>query len=96
MDKLGHAQKIYISGGISKADGLCQKLADLLQIPVHRSENTDATLQGIACMAAAIPEGWEYLAEEDIFQPQTNPTLLNALNLWQSAMNQWLSTKDTE
>lgn len=93
MNQHGAAQKIYISGGMSKADGLCQKLADLLQIPVYRSENTDATLQGIACMAAAIPEGWEYLADEDIFYPQNNPTLLNAFNRWQSAMNQWLSTK---
>jgi glycerol kinase len=96
MNQLGVAQKIYISGGLSQADGLCQKLADLLQIPVHRGENTDATLQGIACMAAAIPEGWEYLAAEDVFQPQNNSALLNAFNLWQSAMNQWLSTKNTK
>lgn len=93
MDKLGATQKIYISGGISKADGLCQKLADLLQIPVHRSENTDATLQGIACMAAAIPDAWEYIADEDIFQPQQNPSLTKAFDMWQSAMCRWLSTK---
>ncbi len=96
MDQLGVAQKIYISGGISKADGLCQKLADLLHIPVHRSENTDATLQGIACMAAAIPDGWKYLAEEDIFAPNNNPDLFRGFTLWQSAMNQWLSTKNTK
>jgi glycerol kinase len=93
MDELGRAQKIYISGGFSKADGLCQKLADLLQVPVHRSENTDATLQGIACMAAAIPEAWEYIAEEEIFQPQQNPSLINAFDMWQNAMSCWLSTK---
>jgi glycerol kinase len=93
MNQLGAAQKIYISGGMSKADGVCQKLADLLQIPVHRSENTDATLQGIACMAAGIPNAWGALAEDDIFHPQDNPALLKAFNLWQSAMNQWLSTK---
>jgi len=96
MNQLGIAQKIYISGGISKADGVCQKLADLLQIPVYRSENTDATLQGIACMAAAIPQEWEYLTEQDIFQPKNNPSLLNAFSIWQSAMNQWLSTKNTK
>ena len=93
MDELSGAQKIYISGGFSKADGLCQKLADLLQVPVHRSENTDATLQGIACMAAAIPDVWEYIAEEDIFQPQQNPSLIHAFDIWQNAMSRWLSTK---
>ena len=96
MNEFSRAQKIYISGGLSKADGLCQKLADLLQIPVHRSENTDATLQGIACMAAAIPKGWEYMATEDIFQPNINPFLLKAFALWQNAMNQWLSTKNSK
>ena len=93
MDELGRAQKIYISGGFSRADGLCQKLADVLQIPVHRSENTDATLQGIACMAAAIPDAWEYIAQDDIFQPQSNPSLINAFDMWQNAMSRWLSTK---
>jgi glycerol kinase len=93
MDELGGAQKIYISGGFSRADGLCQKLADLLKIPVHRSENTDATLQGIACMAAAIPDAWEYIAQEDIFQPQSNPLLTHAFDMWQNAMSRWLSTK---
>jgi glycerol kinase len=93
MDELGSAQKIYISGGFSKADGMCQKLADLLRIPVRRSENTDATLQGIACMAAAIPDAWEYIAEEEIFQPQPNPSLIKAFDVWQNAMSCWLSTK---
>jgi len=96
MNQLGIAHKIYISGGISKADGLCQKLADLLRVPVYRSENTDATLQGIACMAAAIPQQWEYLAEEDVFQPQPNLSLLKAFGVWQNSMNQWLSTKNSK
>lgn len=92
MNQLGNAQKMYISGGISKADGVCQKLADLLDVPVHRNENTDATLQGIAYMAAGFPKDWHQAAQEDIFQPQQNSSLLKRFSCWQSQMNQWLST----
>src|SRR5690606_15436802 len=45
-------QKIYISGGLSRAAGVCQRLADITGINVLRSENADATLQGIAFTAA--------------------------------------------
>lgn len=93
MNQLGHTQKIYISGGLSKADAICQKLADLLAVPVYRSENTDATLQGIAYMAAGLPESWGGLVREDIFHPQTNLPLIERFSLWQSLMDQWLSTK---
>lgn len=92
MNQLGSAQKIYISGGISKADGVCQKLADLLGIPVYRSENTDATLQGIVYMAAGFPKEWNEALSEDVFQPQPNSSLLKAFGLWHNALADWLST----
>jgi glycerol kinase len=91
MNSLGAAEKIYISGGISKADAICQKLADLLGVPVHRSENTDATLQGIAYMAAGLPSTWGDALMEDIFQPNLNKPLHKRFMRWQDCVNHWLS-----
>jgi glycerol kinase len=95
MDQLGGVQKIYISGGMSKADAVCQKLADLLSVPVHRSENTDATLQGIACMAAGLPKTWKTDDAIEVFQPQENPPLVKAFCQWRSAMDHWLISKNS-
>ena len=90
MNQLGVAEKIYISGGFSNADILCQKIADLTQTSVHRSANPDATLQGIACMAAAIPDSWNEAIQEDIFKPHVNPNVIKKFKAWELAMDDWL------
>ena len=90
MSKLGDAQKIYISGGLSNADLLCQKIADLIQVAVHRSENADATLQGIACMAGGLSDVWQDSVIEKIFQPAINVKLNKRFSMWQDAMKNWL------
>lgn len=91
MDELGPLQKIYVSGGISRADGICQRLADLTGVAVIRSENTDATLQGIAYMAAGLPQQWSLTSHENAFLPQVNPRLLNRYGVWHNALIDWLS-----
>ena len=90
MDQSGLMNKIIISGGFSKADAVCQKIADLTQAKVHRSDNTDATVQGAACMAAGLPGTWQPVIGEDFFVPQENAPLLKRFEKWQYAMNQWL------
>lgn len=90
MNQLGAAKKIYISGGLSNADAICQKIADLTQIAVHRSENADATLRGIACMAAGIPSEWKVSDVKKIFQARFDERLLSRFTRWQYAMNKWL------
>lgn len=90
MSALGAAQKIYISGGLSNADALCQKIADLCHTPVYRSDNSDATLQGIACMAAGIPAHWQASSCDDVFNPQQNIALQSRFNIWHKAMIKWL------
>jgi glycerol kinase len=91
MNQLGSTKKIIISGGFSKADALCQKIADLTFSLVHRSDNADATLQGAACMAAGLPQRWKPVLQEDVFSPQQNPELLQRFTKWQSAMQQWIT-----
>lgn len=92
MNQLGAAQKIIISGGFSKADAVCQKIADLTQANVHRSDNPDATVQGAACMAAGFPECWRPALQEDVFTPQQNLALQQRFEIWQRAMGEWLNT----
>jgi glycerol kinase len=91
MNTLGETQKIYISGGFSNADILCQKIADLTQISVHRNINEDATLQGIACMAAGLPSRWNIDVCENIFTPRVNSYLQNNFKRWEDAMAAWLT-----
>lgn len=91
MNQLGDTKKIIISGGFSKADSVCQKIADITKAIVHRSDNADATVQGAACMAAGLPQSWQPVMQEDVFTPQTNPELERRFAKWQSAMQQWLS-----
>ncbi|OZY85710.1 glycerol kinase [Cellvibrio mixtus] len=93
MNSLGPVQKIIISGGFSKADAVCQKIADLTHANIHRSDNADATLQGTACMAAGLPESWKPLMQEDVFVPQENPVLSQRFSRWQGVMQQWLSAR---
>ncbi len=90
MNQLGTAEKIIISGGFSKSNRVCQKIADLTQANVHRSDNADATVQGAACMAAGLPESWSPVVNEDVFEPQRNLALENRFAKWQEAMGEWL------
>ncbi|HWV16184.1 MAG TPA: FGGY family carbohydrate kinase [Cellvibrio sp.] len=87
----GEGQKIFISGGLSNADGLCQKIADLSNMPVHRSDNSDATLQGIACMAAGLPSHWQSPSNDEIFRPQANFKLHERYFLWKGKIKEWLA-----
>jgi glycerol kinase len=90
MQSAGEIQKIYISGGISKAVGVCQRLADLTSVAIYRSDNADATLQGIAYTAAAMPQGWRTNAVDEIFYPQNNAHLQERFVAWQSGITDWL------
>lgn len=91
MNEPGIVEKIIISGGLSRADNVCQKLADITQVLVCRNENSDATLQGIACMAAGIPIGWKTTGDNELFAPRGDSGLQQRFEVWQSAMQEWLA-----
>jgi glycerol kinase len=90
MNQQEPAKKIYISGGLSNADSLCQKVADLTCTPVIRSDNADATLQGIANMAGGLKAAWNPRIADDQFEPALNPSLMHRFNQWRQAMEKWL------
>ena len=56
-------EKIYIDGGVSKSNMICQKLSNVTGLTVIRSKNTESTALGAAEMAA-IKLGW--MKEEDV------------------------------
>jgi glycerol kinase len=51
-------KKLRVSGGLSKQNGLCQKLSNLSGFEIERSDVTEATARGVAWLAAGRPENW--------------------------------------
>ena len=79
--------KIYISGGLSRYRGLCQKLADLSGLEVYRSDNHEATARGAAWLAAGQPELWHQEKRES-FVPQQNDHLSRRCEIFCEALQQ--------
>lgn len=90
MKKAGEIRHIRISGGFSKSDQVCQRLAAISGLDVYRSDNADATLQGAACMATGLSAKWQPEFQQEIFSPEINTALNNRFLIWQNAMQKWL------
>lgn len=91
LKKAGEINQVHISGGLGKSNQLCQRLADVCELNVCRSDNADATLQGAACMATGLSPFWQPSFEKDIFVPVANAPLRNRFLTWQKAMQIWLT-----
>jgi glycerol kinase len=68
-------KKIQVSGGLSRLDKLCQKLANLSGLAVYRPVQTEATARGIAWQAAGCPTDWPPTGEGTTFTPKADPGL---------------------
>lgn len=66
--------ELRLSGGLSRSDALCQRLADLNALPVWRARESEATLRGAAWLAAAGPAHWRQTPVEG-FTPRPAPEL---------------------
>ncbi len=51
--------RLIVSGGLSRLDGLCQRLANLSGLPVERLDEPEATARGVAWLAAGCPANWQ-------------------------------------
>ncbi len=96
LEKMHHLssppEQIQITGGLAQIDGLCQRLADLSDLPVYRPRETEATARGIAFLLADCPEHWP--EETDIgiwFTPQPNSALQARYNEWKALMQTEIS-----
>ena len=78
--------RIRVSGGVSRLDGLCRRLASLNGVPVHRRDDPEASARGIAYLAAGRPAQWNTGGAEDIFEPQPDAGLHERYRRWRALM----------
>jgi glycerol kinase len=80
------ARRIRVSGGVSRLDGLCRRLASVSGLPVHRREDTEASARGIAYLAAGRPQGWNTAPGEEVFESRQDPALRARYQRWLALM----------
>lgn len=81
------ANKIQISGGLSKLNSFCQKMADLSGIPVFRPEQIEATARGAAYWLAGRPSNWQNLNTEAFYPPSSQAKDIRArFRCWREAL----------
>jgi glycerol kinase len=79
-------QRIVISGGLSVLDGLCQRLADVSQLPVFRAPQTEATAKGLVYLLAEPRQSWFKDGDVTCFESQENHTLCKRYQQWHKAL----------
>lgn len=90
MQQESAIKALKVSGGLSQLNGLCQKLANLTQLPVSRLQHPEATARGIAWLAAGKPLSWEaQLHSDDIFTPHEDQSLNNRYK----AFHSWIAKR---
>jgi glycerol kinase len=92
LDEMQHAgvrlERVIITGGLSSSDWLCQRLADLLSLPVHRYQEFEATARGLGFLVADQPPDWRVGSNVRLFAPSSNPHLLERFFAWLKEMRQ--------
>ncbi len=87
MEKsLPNPERILISGGLAVLDGLCQRLADLSEIPVYRPVEPEATARGLAYLLAGCPETWPETKPGVWFYPKKGREINERFNKWLKRM----------
>ena len=79
--------KIKLTGGLSNSDCLCQKLANLLELPVERSEQLEATAMGLAYLTANSPVNWQASDESETFVAVEDSPLHRRFVEWEKQMD---------
>jgi glycerol kinase len=82
------ARRIRVSGGVSRFDGLCRRLASVSGLPVHRRDDAEATARGIGYLAAGMPEKWNEGASEEVFAPEADEALKRRYARWRELMRE--------
>ena len=80
------AKRIRVSGGVSRLDGLCQRLASVSGLPVYRRDDPEATTRGIAFLAARMPTDWNVGEPDRVFAPADDVALRARYRRWRALM----------
>ncbi|HKE45023.1 MAG TPA: FGGY family carbohydrate kinase [Steroidobacteraceae bacterium] len=90
LDEMQHAgvklERIVVTGGYAASDWLCQRLADLLSLPVHRHADLEATARGLGFLVAGQPADWGSTANVRLFAPTADASLLERFFAWLKEM----------
>jgi glycerol kinase len=87
----GHAsapQRIIASGGVSKGDAFCRKLANLSGLPVIRHRISEATAQGLAWLLTGVESPWPPESPPERFEPESDGALWERYEHWKALMTQ--------
>ncbi len=80
-------RRVVVTGGLSRLDGLCRRLADLSGLTVDRPADCEATARGLAYLLAGRPRRWPELAGGVIFAPRRNPSLKIRYASWTKTLH---------
>jgi len=74
--------RIQVTGGLSKLDGLCQRLADLSGISVYRPAESEATSRGTCFLLSGMPEAWPEPGPGKWFKPDDGTAIGERYDRW--------------
>jgi glycerol kinase len=87
-------RELHVDGGVTQSKFLMQFLADVLQVPVHKSSMFEMTAFGAAKAAAASINFWNYQNSKlptEIFKPSQSASAMRPnLNGWKNAVGMLL------
>ncbi|MGE5095585.1 MAG: FGGY family carbohydrate kinase [Betaproteobacteria bacterium] len=81
-------KRLRVSGGLSRIEGLCRRLASLAGVPVLRRDDPEASARGIAYLAAGYPGGWNRAAGDEVFPPRADDALRARYARWLRLMEE--------
>jgi glycerol kinase len=79
---LGAPRVVRVGGGLSRLDGLCQRLASLSGVPVERAEQPETTALGVAVLLGATPPA----VTLQRFDPRPDEELAARFQRWRARM----------
>ena len=87
-------ERLRVSGGLSRLDGLCQKLASLSGLPVERCDDPEASARGVAWLAAGRPTDWATSKDIPCFTPERDVPLQDRYRRFTELLQQHLDHSD--
>ncbi len=87
MDKImPPPSRLVISGGIARLDSVCQRLANLSDLPVYRPADTEATSYGLAFLLTKSALPWPRRPGVKTFMSHADDHLKRRYSMWRQAM----------
>lgn len=81
MEADAKPERLLVGGGMANSTRFCQSLADLLQLTVLRSRQTEATAAGLAFLTAEGLDDWR-VAPSEVFTARENLALTARYRAW--------------